>query len=116
MKKQGETNAQTLADFHLLVKRLKYNVARLAKVDFHELKAPVPQEKPAGESETPQQQFKQTEASSTKKQKQPMGPSPSMPKLLMGPPTNIPNPDTTKLPMQGAVPVQSSSTALTGET
>ncbi|XP_035832935.1 arp2/3 complex-activating protein rickA-like [Helianthus annuus] len=105
MKKQEESNIQDLADVHLLVKRLQYNVARLAKVDFHELKAPIPQENPAGESETPQQKFKQpeitqqdptkqSETSTPQKQKIPMGPPPSKPKLLMGPPPNIPKPDT----------------------
>ncbi|XP_022019396.1 uncharacterized protein LOC110919438 [Helianthus annuus] len=47
MKKQEETNTQALTNIHLLVKRLQYNVATLAKVDLHELKAPIPQEKQA---------------------------------------------------------------------
>ncbi|MFS8034044.1 hypothetical protein Hanom_Chr17g01576591 [Helianthus anomalus] len=127
MKKHEETNAQTLANVQILVKRLLYNVARLANVDIHELKTPIPQDEPTRESKTPQQQFKQpeitqqkppsqSEASSPQKQKQPMGPPPSMPKLLTGPPTNIPKPDTSKVTMQRAVPVESSSMARTGET
>ncbi|XP_021986190.1 arp2/3 complex-activating protein rickA-like [Helianthus annuus] len=124
MKKQEETNTQTLANVHLLVKRLQYNVARLSKVDLHELKAPIPQEKQARESETPQQQpetiqqdqTKQTETPTTQKQKLPMGPPPNKPKLLMGPPPNIPKPDTSRVQHKEPIPVQSSFTAITGET
>ncbi|MFS7913335.1 hypothetical protein Hanom_Chr02g00140641 [Helianthus anomalus] len=45
-----------------------------------------------------------------------MGSPPSKPKLLTGPPPNIPKPDTSKVSVQGVVPGQSSSTTLTGET
>ena len=42
IKKQEETNSQALTNIHLLVKRLQYNVATLAKVDLHKLKTPIP--------------------------------------------------------------------------
>ncbi|XP_022040913.1 arp2/3 complex-activating protein rickA-like [Helianthus annuus] len=117
-------NNSSMAEAFEKLMRLQYNVARVAKVDFHELIAPIPHEKLAGESETPQQQFKQPEItqqdqskqSETPKQKQPMGPPLSKPKLLMGPPPNIPKPDTSRVQQKEPVPVQTSSTALTGET
>ncbi|XP_021984989.1 shootin-1-like [Helianthus annuus] len=124
MKKQEETNTQALTNIHLLVKRLQYNVATLAKVDLHKLKAPIPQERQATGSETlqhqqeaiQQEQTKQTKTSTTQKQKQTMGPPPDKQKLPMGPPPNVPKSDTSKIQLKEHIPVQPSSTTITGET
>ncbi|XP_021984961.1 uncharacterized protein LOC110880827 [Helianthus annuus] len=105
IKKQEEKNTQAITNIHLLVKRLQYNVATLAKIDLHKLKAPIPQERQAIGSETPQhepetiqqEQTKQTKTSTAQKQKQTMGPPPDKQKLPMSPPPNIPKPVTSKI-------------------